>query len=285
MIPADVSPVSLATADFNRDGYLDLAIVSSVSSSGVAVRLGKGKGSFLPPVHFAVGRQPYAVAVGDLNFDGNADLVVANSLDDTISALLGNGDGTFQTAKTFSTGNNPIGVALGDFNGDGVLDVVTASTGVTVLLGNGDGTFQPGLDVDSEGAYSAAAGDFNGDGKLDLVVGQTFGFGSQGVAHVLIGNGDGTFEAGGYYSLHVSTPYSIAVGDLNHDGRQDLAVSTFDPGVDVFLGRGDGTFRSAAVYPSLCSSYGVVIADFNRDGKPDLAVAGFCTPGYMSVLS
>jgi DNA-binding beta-propeller fold protein YncE len=130
--------------------------------------------SFFSPPSFPVGSSPMSQAVGDLNGDGRADLVVANEASNTVSVLLGNGDGTFQPRTDYAAGTNPLGIAVGDFNGDGKVDLVTAnfgSKGVSLLLGNGDGTFQPRTDIAlSTTPVSLAVADLNGDGKLDLAV-------------------------------------------------------------------------------------------------------------------
>ncbi|MEW6283581.1 MAG: FG-GAP-like repeat-containing protein, partial [Candidatus Eremiobacterota bacterium] len=98
-----------------------------------------------PGPQFAVGTNPFSVALGDVNGDGRLDLATANVNSNDASVLLGNGDGTFQAAQNFAAGANPFSVALGDVNGDGRLDLATAnhnSNDASVLLGNGDGTFQ-----------------------------------------------------------------------------------------------------------------------------------------------
>ena len=277
ILPADPGSQSVALADFNHDGNLDLAEVGYLAPN-VTVWLGTGTGSFQPPVHYSVGRQPSGVSVADLNLDGNPDLVVANDLDDTIGVLLGNGDGSFQPQLVFAVGDGPMATAVGDFNKDGIPDVVVACLGVAVLLGNGDGTFQPATFPSTRYANSVAVADFNRDGNLDIVMG--FGAVQAGRVQVLLGHGDGTFEAGAHYSLGAGTePLSIAVGDLNHDHKLDLVASTF-PGslVAVLLGQGDGTFRQAVFYGSFNHvTYSVVIADFNRDGNPDVAASIFPT--------
>ncbi|MBA3912813.1 MAG: VCBS repeat-containing protein [Acidobacteriales bacterium] len=286
LLTVDTDPNQVAVADFNRDGKLDLAVASGDSNSTVSVLLGNGDGTFQTQVRYPVGNFPYGVTAADVNLDGSPDLLVGNYEDGTMSVLLGNGDGTFQTQLAFVTGGGPETIVVGDFNGDGLPDVFAASYEGALLLGNGDGTFQAAsLFLPSTRPLSAAVGDYNCDGQQDLAITFTSGIFNQGIVEVLLGNGDGTFRIGDSYSLMVSTPYSIAVADLNHDGRLDLAVTTFELAAAVLLGHGDGTFTSAVYYTTPYAAYGIAIADFNRDGNPDLAVANFILPSYLSVFA
>src|SRR5205807_5346036 len=120
----------------------------------------------------------------------------------SVSMLLGKGDGTFQTAMNFAVGTNPSSVAVSDFNGDGKLDLAVANQGsnnVSVLLGKGDGTFQAATNFGAgTNLFSVAVGDFNGDGKPDLAVANIGNIGnpsSPSNVSVLLGNGDGSFQA------------------------------------------------------------------------------------------
>ncbi|MBZ5704158.1 MAG: FG-GAP-like repeat-containing protein [Acidobacteriia bacterium] len=281
-LAVDPAPRSVALADLNGDGKLDLVVASYDSNQTVSVFLGNGDGTFQPQVRYAGGSGPYGLAAADVNLDGIVDLLVANYNDDTISVLLGNGDGTFQPQAVFPTGDGPIGIVVADFNGDGLPDVATASLGAAVLLGNGDGSFQPPTFPTTEAADSVAVGDFNRDGKSDLAFG--YGVGARAKVQILLGDGDGSFTTGATYQLDVATPYSIAVRDLNHDGKVDLAVTTFELAVGVLLGHGDGTFRRVKFYSTPQSAYAVAIDDFNRDGNLDLAVAIYGKMGDASVF-
>jgi hypothetical protein len=123
---------------------------------------------------------------------------------------------------------------------------------------------------------SVAVGDFNGDGKLDLAVANS----ASNNVSVLLGNGDGTFQAAVNYAVGTN-PASVAVGDLNGDGKLDLAVANIGSNnVSVLLGNGDGTFKAAVNYAVGSSPYSVAVGDFNGDGKLDLAVAN---PGSNNV--
>jgi len=271
------APASVAVGDFNRDGIQDLA-VANTDSSNVSVLLGNGDGTFQAAVNFDVGLDnfPFSVAVGDFNGDGIQDLAVANNDLGTgnVSVLLGNGDGTFQPAVEFSAGVFANSVAVGDFNGDGVQDLAVASGDfVWVLLGDGGGTFQVAVNFGAGSVpVSVAVGDFNGDGIQDLTVANRGDFIKPGNVSVLLGNGDGTFQAAVNFDAG-DEPVSVGVGDFNGDGVQDLAVAGFFDRVSVLLGNGDGTFQAAVNFDVGLEPVSVAVGDFNGDGLQDLAVA------------
>ena len=235
-LTAGVSPVSIATGDFNGDDKADLAVVNQ-SSNTLTIFLGKGDGTFsATPISPATGANPTAVAVGDFNGDGIPDLAVANSGDDTVTVLIGNGDGTFTAATSPATGGRPDSIATGDFNDDGKIDLAVANSldnTVMVLLSNGNGTFTaaPTTSVAVNSGGTIAVGDFNGDGILDLAV----PIGGGNTVTVLLGNGDGTFTAT-TSAVAGDGPIAVAVGDFNGDGFGDLAVvNTYDETLSVLL--------------------------------------------------
>ena len=115
------APASVATADFNGDGKLDLAVAAG-SAGTVSLYLGSGTGTFQKTsVDYPIGNDPKGIIVADLNKDGKMDVAVANNGSASVSVLLGNGDGTLQTHKDTGIGNHPKGLAVADLNADGIL--------------------------------------------------------------------------------------------------------------------------------------------------------------------
>jgi hypothetical protein len=170
----------------------------------------------------------------------------------------------------------------GDFNGDGRSDLVLfvtqpdLSTKPMVVLMQSDGTLGAPIalpaSVPTANIQGAIAADFTGDGKLDLAIRRFDTTVGNYVVQVLIGNGDGTFQAGPV-SAAVGSSVSMAVGDFNGDHHADLVLgqqSAFT--FKVLLGNGDGSFGAPAVYSLPTSLPAITVGDFNRDGRDDLAV-------------
>ena len=232
---------------------------------------------------------PYSAAVGDLNNDGMLDAAVVHfSYSNTVSVLLGNGDGFFQTGVDYTTGPSPNCLRIGDLNNDGKLDLVTTSGSsptVWVLMGNGDGTFQTKVDYPTNpNPVSVAIGDLDGDGKADLAVGNlTLGSPAVGTVTIMLGNGDGTFQPNSYAATGNGNR-SVAIGDLNGDGKSDIVTANWlDGTTSVLLNAGSGLFLPKVDYDTGAGPYSVAVGDVSGDGKPDIVTANQ-GDGSLSVL-
>jgi type II secretory pathway component GspD/PulD (secretin) len=169
-------PTSIAVADFNGDGYPDLAVTNENDNS-VSILLGNGDGTFRSVSNLSPGNGPIAVATADFNNDGFQDLAVVNTTDDAVAVFLGNGNGSFTGSGTFPTGSGPVSLVTGDYNEDGLVDIVvvnqTDST-ISLLVNASGGQFSLPLDL-SVGTTPAGitSADFNGDGLPDVAVADT----------------------------------------------------------------------------------------------------------------
>jgi uncharacterized repeat protein (TIGR01451 family) len=229
------APFALATADFNRDGHLDLA-VSDSGDGTVTVLLGDGTGSFSPGGTLSVGTLPQVVVVGDFNEDGNLDVAVANETDGTVSILFGNGLGGFSTQTVVSTGGSgtPIGLIAADLEGDGHLDLAAVNASdVAIFSNNPVGTFTliRNPTTGSGDLIAGVAGDYNGDGKVDLFVSDRGG----GEAFLILGD---VTVASPTIIMFTTAPgsFGVATADFNGDGALDLAVANGTANnVSIFL--------------------------------------------------
>ncbi len=276
---------AIAVADFNKDGKIDVAVVDTANNAVyIAFNKGDGNLTLLPQTTLPVGHSPVSFAVADVNLDGNADLVVANSADGTVSVMRGNGDGTFIPAAAFAVGKYPVSVIVQDMNADGNPDLVVVDNGssdIAVLFGYGNGGFQVAqfTKTSAPPTYLASA-DFNNDGIPDLVVLA----GDANAVMMFTGGNQGKLTSTGSY-LVPNLSASLSVADYNGDGALDLLIPDTDRGSPVLLlGRGDGTLIAPPVY----SGNGVTslaTGDFNHDGKADLIMTGLnSTTSSLSLL-
>jgi hypothetical protein len=272
------STPSVGTADFNRDGFIDL-VAANQQNNLLELLLGNGDATFQGHLDFALtGSMPDAVAIADFNKDGNMDVAVSNqctpnvtcdSSAGSITLLIGNGNATFQPALDISTGGqNPVWLVAADFNNDGNMDLGVSAAGdcsMKVLLGNGTGSFAAPISsgLPSCGNGMLVTADFNADGNMDIAVVEPNAFA------VLLGNGDGTFQPG--LSTVSAGVESLSAADFNNDNKMDLAASE-GKGANVFLGNGNGTFQAAKFSAADNLADSVVADDFNGDGKIDLAL-------------
>lgn len=282
------SPIYLASGDFNGDARMDL-VAANETANTVTVLLGNGDFTFRAPRILNVGMTPVETLVTDLDGDGTLDLIVTNNISDSVSVLLGNGDGTFQNQQAFPVGGWPQGTGVGDFNADGRLDLAVGNVRddtVSVLLGSRTVGFEPQRTYQAGAqAVSVAVADFNADGKPDLAVTNPTRLNITGTVSLLLGRGDGTFQAQRTFDTGNVHPIGCYVGDFNRDGKPDVAtVSQFTSrSVSIQLGDGAGGLQTAHTFAVGTDARLFALGDLDRDGKTDLAVPNFAD-GTVSLL-
>jgi ribosomal protein S11 len=290
--PTGSAPGTVAVADLNADGKLDI-VTANEQSGDATVLLGDGKGGFAQSKGspFTAGHDPNDIAVADYNADGKPDLAFANHEEKHLTVLLGDGRGGFAPAPNspFAVETKPHthGVAAGDLNGDGNQDLVTDSwqtDQVNILPGDGKGGFRSPGSLFSVGKHPyqrLRVSEVNGDGKADIITTNLDG----GNVTVLLSDGRGGFkQAKGSPFACGDSPFNFAVGDVNGDGKPDLAIvnspgSTTDrngkEGLTVMIGDGKGGFRPLADSPFATGRIPnlTAIGDVNGDGINDIAVS------------
>jgi hypothetical protein len=171
-------PQSITAADFNGDGYIDIA-VGNYDARNIGVFLGHGDGTFQAQQTSFTGGfyHPIGIIAGDFNSDGRLDVAFPYHQDYNVGLLFGYGNGTLGARKKFAMGNfsQHSHISVGDLNGDGHLDIIgnqNSGFGISVLVGDGNGNFELQIIFSSSPTFtqtSVNVGDFNGDGYQDIV--------------------------------------------------------------------------------------------------------------------
>src|SRR5271165_653232 len=284
-----LAPISIAVADFNGDGNLDIAVANR-SSNDISVLLGKGNGTFAKAVNYSAGTggpDPDSIVAADVNGDGKPDLIVADLGTHSVSVFINTGTGTFSPAVVYSVGNSPTAVAVADLNGDGFPDIAvtnSADNTVTILTNSGSGTFTAtGLYATHATPSDVVIADFNGDGANDLAITNQ---GSNDVS-ILLNQGTGTFAAATSYCVANSTgicspaaPVSLVAIDLNGDSVPDLAIAGAGATVSTLLNNGSGVFSFTSIVATSQQPKSIVAGVFGAGTNPSLVVADGSTNSF-----
>ena len=271
-LPAGSKPSASEGADFDGDGWTDIA-VCNINGNSVAVFFNDGTGGLLPALIIPVGAQPRGIAVFDADSNGTPDIMTANRNSGTVSLIRNNGNGTFQPATSFQGGvSNETSLAAGDANGDGNMDLFVGGYGnntVALMLGDGLGGFAVAATVAAGGRpWMLASGDVDGDGDIDVVAALS----NTGRASVMRNDGAGGFLPATTY-LSGSFTLAIDLGDLDGDGDLDMVTSNYSGNTfSVFRNNGNGTFAPAVQLPAIGAGSCAIIADL--DGDEDMELIG-----------
>jgi len=284
--PASSIPYSVAAADVNGDGKVDL-ICANEGSSKLMILTNNGNGIFGSNVSYTLIKGERSVLAVDVNADGKVDLVCQG--EGNLTVLTNNGSGGFVSAGNHVVGYSNYGWFVAtDVNGDGRVDLVCPGIGNPLMMltnaGNGMFAAAPSPPSTPGTSWFALAADVNGDGKTDLIdVDSTNSF---GYLRILTNAGDGTFALCSTNALATSWPGVGTTVDINGDGRMALVVPDNSSGsgttLTVWTNRGDGIFGSNATYTVTHGPYCVIAADIEGDGRSDL-ICGYSGGSTLSV--
>ncbi len=282
-------PYSVSIGDLDNDGKADLAVANSSVSVLRNTSTGSGDISFATKIDYTIESSSYSISIGDFDNDGKADLAAANTSNGSVSVYrntsTGAGSISFAAKSDFTTGTDPISVSVGDFDTDGKLDLAVAnsSSNTVSLLRNtstGAGNINYATKVDfatGTEPNSVSVGDFDEDGKMDLAVVNY----SSGTISVLRNTSTGAGSVSYATKVDYTTdtgPKAVSIGDLDGDGRIDLAsANSVGNSVSVLKntspGSGTVSFSDKVDFSTGAIPVALFMGDADNDGKPDLAVA------------
>ncbi|HMS35417.1 MAG TPA: FG-GAP-like repeat-containing protein [Ignavibacteria bacterium] len=288
------SPRSISIGDIDGDGKPDLVVTNSGNNTVSVFRNTStpgiiNAGSFAAKIDFATGSSPWSVSVNDINADGKPDLAIANNLSGTISVLLNtstSGVISFLSKVDFGTGSSPYSVSIGDLDGDGKPDMAVANNGNNTASVFQNTSTTGGLSFASRVDFSAGSGpisisigDIDGDAKPDLALANISGSSTSVFRNT---STPGIINAGSFAArvdfAAGGAPQIVSIGDINGDGKQDLAVANFSSNLVSVLRNTSvpGTISfSAKVDLSSSQPSSVKIGDLDGDGKSEIAAPNY----------
>ncbi|WP_126546886.1 FG-GAP-like repeat-containing protein [Hymenobacter amundsenii] len=264
------TPRAVVTADFNRDGRLDVATANLVGNS-VGVLLNGSVNTFGTPRTYPVAATPNAIVTADFDGDSYPDLATTSYGGGALSVLLNDRRGGFEAADRYPLAAPGYELAVGELTGDAdpdlaVLRLTNSGSELVIFSGQGDGTFVQKLPpIALPGGEALVVADMNADGRLDVVVSNA----TTGSFEVLRNTGAGSLVSVGRYA-GAQRGIELVVADFNGDGRPDVAQADFEGGsIQVMLATAAG-FAPPIAYAAGQGPTGLASADLNADGVLDL---------------
>lgn len=291
--PVGNDPRGVATGDFDRDGWSDIAVTNNDDDT-VSILHNRGDGSYETGRSYPVGPQPLTVLAADVNRDGRLDLLVEDDQSNEASLLFGNADGSFQDEVRLAAERIDLSPKLADLDGSGTLDLLTfrvtaATYELSVQRGNGDGTFQAPERTAISGTGTVkdfAVGDFDGNGSPDVAYGRNqswFVYANDGSGHFSLSSGAQAATTGQVGDLEA--------GDLDGDGDLDLVLALEGmKRIELLVNAGDGSFAPGPQRLDFSVSgvgmdgtpQTLALADLDGNHRPELFVGLFRAGGGTS---
>jgi len=264
----------------NSDGFQDLYVSAAIGAHCVEIWLGHADGKLTPATDTGIPECMGSIAIGDLNGDGETDLVtiLGNTYGPTV--FLADANGAFHVGTTYPALRGASRILVRDWNGDGFPDLVLLSHLLTVYLNMGNGTFEDGMDcgVSTPEPKQVVIEDFNRDKHMDVAAGM-----GNSVA-VLLGMGGCEFQPMAEYPLSASIS-ALVQGDLNGDGIEDLVAQTSDGNISLLRGEADRTFQvvllSTGSVPG--ESPVLLVGEVTGDGKADIVFVPGTAPIQIEI--
>lgn len=275
-----VGPNAGVAADFDGDGFTDVAVTSAPLGHVAFMR---GTGSGFPVVSTTpLGTGASAIAAADLGGSDRLDVIALATDDDLLQVQLSD-PAPFVGLAPIPVADGPNAISLADLNEDDNLDAIVTSGAagtVSVLLGSGDGGFGPPNAIDvGVGVEAAVGGDINGDGIGDLIVAADLSL------LRLFGTDVGSFGTAAPIG-GADNPWDLSLVDLDRDGDLDIAATSIgDETLRLMINDGTGTFAEEPPIASGDNPYSLAVADLNEDGALDIVCGNFASGTFTIVLA